>query len=191
MTDAETGTVVPSIAIIMLNGASSSGKSSIARALQRQLAAPWLTTSVDDLIGMMPAWMIDHPEGIRFGRDGTIAVGPGYQRLDAAWRYGVAAMARHGAPVIVDDVLLGGAEGKRAWDAVLGDLPVLWVGVTCAPPELRARERRRGDRVVGQAETQAAIVHRGITYDLVVDTTDTSADACAAQIRAKLMASDC
>ena len=180
--DLNDGMSVPDIAVVILNGASSSGTSTIARALQRQLPRPCLVTGVDHLVEMMPAWMMGHPDRLLFADDGSIAVGAGFRRLEAAWRCGVAAMARRDAPVIVDEVLLGGAAGQAAWRDALGDLPVLWVGVQCALPELLTRERRRGDRVTGQAETQAAIVHRGMAYDLIIDTTTASPDECAARI---------
>jgi chloramphenicol 3-O phosphotransferase len=49
------------VSVIVLNGGSSSGKSSIARFLQSLLAGPWLTLGVDTLIEAMPAslWGIE------------------------------------------------------------------------------------------------------------------------------------
>ena len=41
------------------------------------------------------------------------------------------------------------------------------------------RELARGDRVQGMAAKQAEPVHRGVVYDLEVDTTHTEALACA------------
>jgi chloramphenicol 3-O phosphotransferase len=41
------------------------------------------------------------------------------------------------------------------------------------------RERERGDRVVGASEKQSLLVHEGVHYDLVVDTTSNSADELA------------
>jgi len=47
------------------------------------------------------------------------------------------------------------------------------------------RERVRGDRAVGMARRQAETVHRGIAYDLVVDTTHaTPAQAAAIVVAA-------
>jgi chloramphenicol 3-O phosphotransferase len=39
---------------IVLNGGSSSGKSSLARSLQNRLGPTWLTLGVDDLIRALP-----------------------------------------------------------------------------------------------------------------------------------------
>ena len=46
------------------------------------------------------------------------------------------------------------------------------------------REIARGDRVTGMAAAQADLVHRGVFYDLQVDTTHTEALECARVIAA-------
>lgn len=51
---------------------------------------------------------------------------------------------------------------------------------------LEARERARGDRVLGRARGLAAVVHGFLDYDLVVDTGALSAEAAAAGILAAL-----
>ena len=172
--------------VIVLNGVSSSGKSSIARALQDRLTEPWLTLGTDDLIGATPGWLQDGIAGIAFEPDGRVVVGDEFARLDRAWGHGVAAMARAGAPVIVDEVLLGGAAGQDRWRAALDGIATLWVGVHCDPAVLAERERTRGDRVVGMAADQLPLVHAGVTYDLEVDTTHQSPEECAGRIVAVL-----
>ncbi|MFD5092889.1 chloramphenicol phosphotransferase CPT [Amycolatopsis thailandensis] len=174
--------------VIVLNGGSSSGKSAIARSLQTVLPEPWLTLGVDTLIDAMPA-SVD--EGIDFAADGGVSVGSGFRRLEDAWMTGVAAMARAGARVIIDDVFLGGAASQQRWragldGAGLDGLDVLWVGVRCDGAVAAAREAARGDRVVGMAETQAEVVHRGVVYDLEVDTGVKDALDCAREIAARI-----
>ena len=44
---------------------------------------------------------------------------------------------------------------------------------------------RAGDRVFGQAASQADVVHQGVVYDLQVDTTRTEALACARAVAAR------
>jgi chloramphenicol 3-O phosphotransferase len=46
----------------------------------------------------------------------------------------------------------------------LGALPVLWVGVRCDSAVVAGREIARGDRVAGQAASQADTVHQGVVY---------------------------
>ena len=49
------------------------------------------------------------------------------------------------------------------------------------------REIARGDRVQGMAASQAEMVHRGVVYDLEVDTAHTESLECARAIAAHLM----
>ncbi|MFE7193765.1 chloramphenicol phosphotransferase [Kitasatospora sp. NPDC057541] len=206
--------------MIVLNGGSSSGKSSIARRLQEVLPDPWLTLGVDTLIAALPAALRgsgggsaaaapgadgeagpgsgggpgdpdgpDGPPGIGGleDGDGTVSVGPAFAALDAAWTLGVAAMARAGARIVVDEVFLGTTASQRRWREALDGLDVLWVGVRCAPEVAAARERARGDRVAGMAAAQAEAVHRGVRYDLEVDTALQDAAACARLIAERVL----
>jgi chloramphenicol 3-O phosphotransferase len=170
--------------VIVLNGGSSSGKSGIARCLQAVLPDPWLAVGDDMLIQAMPAAMQASDAGIEFAADGGVSVGPGFRRLEAAWMDGVAAMARAGARVIVDEIFLGGALSQQRWQKALAGLDVLWVAVRCEPAVAAGRELARGDRVRGMAVSQAEVVHQGVVYDLEVDTTHTESLACARIIAA-------
>lgn len=165
--------------MIVLNGGSSSGKSGIARCLQAVLPEPWLAFGVDTLVDAMPVSMRASDAGIEFAPDGEVIVGPEFRTLETAWIEGIAAMARAGARVIVDEVFLGGAESQRRWQKALDGVGVLWVGVRCESEVAAAREVARGDRVTGMAASQADVVHRGVLYDLEVDTTRSESMECA------------
>jgi chloramphenicol 3-O phosphotransferase len=171
--------------VIVLNGGSSSGKSGIARCLQAVLPDPWLTVGTDILVQALPASMQASDAGIDFAADGRISVGPEFRTLEAAWMQGIAAMARAGARVILDEVFLGGAASQQRWQKALGGLDVLWVAVRCDSAVAVGREIARGDRIQGMAVSQAELVHRGVAYDLEVDTTHTEALACAWTIAAR------
>jgi chloramphenicol 3-O phosphotransferase len=170
--------------VIVLNGGSSSGKSTLARSLQAVLPDPWLTFGVDDFVASLPASLRASDDGIAFGSDGGVSVGPAFSALDAAWVTGIAAMAAAGAHVVVDEVFLGGPHSQNRWRKALGDLPVLWVGVRCDPATATAREAARGDRTIGMAALQAELVHQGVAYDLEVDTARSSPAECARIIAA-------
>ncbi|MFB9630461.1 chloramphenicol phosphotransferase CPT [Nonomuraea helvata] len=165
--------------VIVLNGGSSAGKSSIVRHLQAVLPQPWLAFGVDSLIEAMPASMQASDEGIEFASDGGVAVGPEFVALQAAWMEGIAAMVRAGARVVIDDVFLGGGASQQRWQRVFGGLDVLWVGVKCDSAVAAERESARGDRITGMAALQAEVVHEGVVYDVVVDTTETESLVCA------------
>lgn len=173
--------------MIVLNGGSSSGKSGIARCLQAVLPDPWLALGTDTLVDAMPAAMRASDTGIEFAPDGEVIVGPEFRTLEAAWIEGIAAMARAGARIIVDEVFLGGPASQRRWHDALHDLPVLWVGVHCDATVAAGRELARGDRPIGMAASQANTVHRGVTYDLEIDTSHTESIECARMIAARLV----
>jgi chloramphenicol 3-O phosphotransferase len=166
--------------VIVLNGGSSSGKSGIARCLQAALLPdPWLTFGVDTLFEAMPAALRASDEGIAFGPGGEVNTGGAFKALDEAWAQGIAAMARAGARIVVDEVFLGGPASQRRWRGALRGLEVLWVGVRCEAAVAAGRETARGDRVTGMAESQAELVHRGVEYDLEVDTARAESMDCA------------
>lgn len=168
--------------MIVLNGGSSAGKSEIVRHLQAVLPRPWLAFGVDSLIEAMPVSMRASSAGIEFADDGGIDVGPGFMALQTAWMRGIAAMAHAGAPVIIDDVFLGGAATQQRWRTALTGLTVLWTGVRCDSTVAAERERTRADRIPGMAVSQARIVHEGVHYDVEVDTTHTDSLTCAETI---------
>jgi chloramphenicol 3-O phosphotransferase len=182
--------------VIVLNGGSSSGTSTLARRLQSLLGATWLTVGVDDLIRALPGGEnVDQQissfvggglppgrlSGIEFAPDGSVTVDDAYRRSEGAWYQGLASMARCGTGII-DEVFLGGRASQERLSRALSDLAVLWVGVRCDAEVAEARERRRHDRVPGMARRQAEQVHQGVVYDLVVDTTSTNAVECAQTI---------
>ncbi|MGW0646489.1 MULTISPECIES: chloramphenicol phosphotransferase CPT [Streptomyces] len=169
--------------VIVLNGGSSSGKSGIARCLQAELPTPWLAAAIDTFVDSLPASLRSAGEGIEFAADGGVAIGEEFRRLETAWREGVAATVRAGAKVIIDDVFLGGPASQEPWRKALTGLNVLWVGVHCEGAVAEAREIARGDRPRGMAAAQAEKVHRGVSYDVEVDTTHMESLACARTIK--------
>ncbi|MET7454372.1 chloramphenicol phosphotransferase CPT [Streptomyces sp. NPDC005574] len=172
--------------VIVLNGGSSSGKSGISRSLQSVLPEPWLAYGIDSLIEAMPLPLQTAGEGIDIASDGVVNIGPVFRELEAAWMAGIAAMARAGARVVVDDVFLGGAASQRRWRDALEGLDVLWVGVRCDSEVAAARETDRGDRPEGMAASQAETVHSGVVYDLEVDTSRTASLDCARTIASQV-----
>ena len=168
--------------VIVLNGGSSSGKSSIARALQDVLPGVWLTFGTDALAEALPGRGADPRSGLVLEPDGTVTVRPEFRALEEIWYQGLAVMARRGALLILDEVFLAGGAGQERFRGLLGDLDVLWAGVHCDPRVAAGREAGRPDRVPGMAMAQAVVVHAGVVYDVEVDTTGCSPAACARRI---------
>ena len=74
---------------------------------------------------------------------------------------------------IVDDIFTtDDIAGLNECVRLLHDYPVLFVHVTCPLEELRRREKERGDRDIGQGESQLALLAPQDTYDIIVDTTN-------------------
>jgi chloramphenicol 3-O phosphotransferase len=163
--------------IIILNGVGSVGKTSTARALQEIASIPLLLISMDAFIDMLPARMLGHPDGLIFeprqddGRP-VIAIrsGPVVARLMRGMRGAIAEMATQGNDIIVDDVMIGAGEAD-AYRALLSRFDLYLVGLFAPLDVLERREQARGDRRSGLARWQYDRVHRGITYDLKLDTT--------------------
>jgi chloramphenicol 3-O phosphotransferase len=174
---------------ILLNGSTSAGKSSIARELLARLPEPYLHVGIDTIFPWCPPAWTGTAEGIelRAMPDGTIPVlvGPGGGRLLRAWRRMIRTGIDEGMRFVIDEVLLDAGD-LPDWRAVMAGRDLFLVGVHCELAELQRREIARGDRAVGQALWQHERVHGYGPYDLEVDTTATSAAACAATILSAL-----
>ncbi|WP_202873565.1 chloramphenicol phosphotransferase CPT family protein [Kribbella speibonae] len=162
--------------LIFLNGTSSSGKSSIAAELLGSLDGTWFHLAIDQF------------HRIRARREmpdeAFLSV---FQRTVLGFHRAVAGMASAGNDVVVDHIL---GEKWRLTDCltVFDGLPVLFVGVRCALPELERRERDRGNRTIGRAAVQFPIVHEHGVYDVEVESDRYTPAECAAQIRDRLEA---
>ena len=184
--------------MIVLNGGSSAGKSALARALQQALATddwPWVIFSWDDFVPRLPdRWRsVPGATGDR-AADGCsyrivrekplealLEVGEAGRRLLGAYHRSVAAVARSGINVIVEEVLITGTEWDD-WQAALDGLDVRWIGVRCDVDTAERRETERGDRYPGLARGTSSVTHIYPTYDLDVDTSARSPEALALQI---------
>jgi chloramphenicol 3-O phosphotransferase len=173
------------VTIIFLNGCTSSGKSSLAKALQETLSGLWLVSGIDAAIGMAPLRLHHHPDGFFFDTDeeGLVRLNFGVegQALLAAHRRAAAALAQRGVNLILDEVLAT-PDMRPLWLEALKDQEVWFVGVHCDLDELERREIARGDRRVGQARGQFGKVHQGMVYDINVDTTNTPTRGAVQQI---------
>jgi chloramphenicol 3-O phosphotransferase len=184
--------------IIILNGAPRCGKSSIARAVQERFDGVWVNLGVD-------AQNASLPERFRPG----IGLRPGGERpeiealvpmLYAALYDSIAAHSRSGLSVVTD---VGHHEGYSkplhllpGCARRLKGLPVLFVGVRCPAGVIMARRAAGGeglyltgtpdDPVPEPVRRWQEEVHIPGIYDLEVDTSLLSAEACAAEISSLL-----
>ncbi len=71
---------------------------------------------------------------------------------------------------------------KQRLANALEKISTLWIGVHCRLDIAVNREANRPDRITGMAASQASAVHRGVKYDLEIDTTDRTPSNCARDI---------
>jgi chloramphenicol 3-O phosphotransferase len=145
--------------IILLNGTSSSGKSSIAEELLDLLDPPHFHLSIDVFNAMRSK--------VKTSRLSESEVEEVLRRTRAGFHRAVAGMAHADNDIVMDYVF---SEPWRLYDClqVFNGLRVVFVGVRCQPAELEHRERQRGDRSVGTASSQIEIVHSYGGYDIEV-----------------------
>lgn len=166
--------------IILLNGASSSGKTSLVRALQEGLDLPLLDAGIDRFLWMLPKRYLHPPlwDDV-LGRANE--AGLTGQRLMSGMHHAIAALARAGNPVVADHVLVD-PRWVNECACLLCDLPAYLIAVRCPLAVLEQRERQRQDRTLGQARAQFDLVHAHGVYDLEVDTSLASPGQCAQQV---------
>lgn len=172
------------IQVIVLNGVSSVGKSSVAKAIQRLAHKPFLHVQMDDFLTMLPPRAIEHEDGLVLHRidSKTIDVRCGdiVVRALEGMRYAISAMACRGNHMIVDDVFFGGEDIE--YRRLLKQFDFRLVGLFAPLNVVRNRELARGDREIGLAQGQIERVHKGRTYDLEIDTSQAPPDSIAREI---------
>jgi chloramphenicol 3-O phosphotransferase len=155
--------------IILLNGTSSAGKTTIARTLQHTLEPRWLDLEFDLFVGMLT----DETPGSGSG-PGSDDLG---HWLADGWYRVVGGLAGAGFDVLVEDVIL-----EPYWlDAAIRNLSpfdVTFVAVRCPLQVAVQRETDRGDRDIGLVTRQFDSVHAGCSYDCEVNTSTMEAQAC-------------
>ena len=181
--------------ILLLNGTSSSGKTTLVRALQAALPELWLEMGIDRFAYALPGRVSGEPTWpllFPYVREDERSDGPFHiettalgNRFITGLHATAAALAEAGLNVIVDHVVL-----ERDWvDEMARDwagFDVLRVGVRCPLEIVLERERERKDRTLGQAEAQFDVVHRWMTYDVEVDTSVLGPAECVSRIVASL-----
>ena len=162
--------------VIFLNGTSSSGKTTIAKALQEKLTEPYMYVSIDNYFHMYPE---------RFFRPTSEQESKVLERIIPAVVSGlhrsVAALAQAGNNVLVDNLLQDEGSLEECVGLWVG-LDVLFVGVKCPLKITEQREKKRGDRTIGTARFQFELVHAHNIYDIEIDTSRLTVDECIGRI---------
>lgn len=162
--------------VLVLNGVSSSGKTTLAKAMQSVWSAPLHHVQLDAFRDMEPPGYWSGWETMDEGRVDLML-----RALCGAMYSAVREYSVHGQGVLLDAVL-DKRTVRRLLVERLVDLPVYLIGVHCNHNELTRREAERGDREIGTAAKQSGWIHRSMPYDYQVDTTDQGPLDLAAEV---------
>ena len=163
--------------LVILNGPSSAGKSSIAAELQQQLAAAGkdpVLLSIDDYMKIA--------ENEEIWEDDVFEIMPDMCR-------DLTEALREGRWVIVDHV----ATSERIWQALLDAAegrPVTSVRVSCSLETLQRREKERGNRFPGSAEASLKYLYPKEGYDLEINSEEKDPKTAAETIKNHILGAE-
>lgn len=156
--------------VILLNGPSSSGKSTLASMLQlaldEQRGEKYAIVSIDDFM--------------KLSTNETIYEDDVFEISGDMCREAIQALSNHSG-AIIDHVITS----HRIFDQMkqlLGGFKFLRVHVDCPLEVLLRREQARGDRCLGSAEASHTYLFPKEGYDLSVNTHTMTVQACVQQI---------
>ncbi|MFC1842851.1 hypothetical protein ACFLYU_04295 [Candidatus Dependentiae bacterium] len=185
--------------VIVLNGPSGSGKSSIQKEFQKLMMPNlWIKTGIDDLFDKpmpditpenMEFWQSSNPiRWVESSKDEagnsviTLFVGKQGERVAYAMNSAIADYAKNGCNVIVDYIAY-----KKVWfddlQEKLKDIKTYYVAVKIPLEVLEKREEARGTSPKGHARSHYFSVYLDKTYDLTVNSHNNCAKEIAQQIK--------
>lgn len=159
--------------IIVFNGVSSSGKSTLAKELAK-LLPNYFPFSIDDY-----DFVIERMENRENHR--LIPIETEY-----FYYQNVAMFANRGVNLILDQIIHDFTTLQTFYETLSG-YSILFVGVHCSEEELKRREELRGDRRIGLSTSQLEFVHKQEIYDVEVNTALQSISECARVIINRLV----
>ena len=161
--------------IIFLNGTSSAGKTTLAKALQEKLQEPYYFLSFDSIRGMIP-------DKYRRGDFGVDVAWKLFFNAASWFNHSIKLFSDMGFNTVVEYTFEKSHKTLEECVELLHEYPVLFVHVTCPAEELRRREKERGDRQPGLAENLLKNLEPQDTYDITADTHNNSTEECADKI---------
>ncbi len=156
--------------VILLNGPSSSGKSTLAKALQalieERMNENYAIVSIDDYLKFATDEAIYEDDV--FAISGTMC-----EKVLQVLEY---------SPGVIIDHVITSERIFRQLTAKLGQHRILFVHVTCPLKVLQKREQERKNRCLGSAEASTAYLFPKDGYDVTVDSHRMSPTECSGSI---------
>lgn len=149
--------------IILLNGASSAGKTTLCKKIRDIIPAPFIHFSLDFIMfdaDALPKNRSEPDLGITW-KQMRPNVFEGFYRC-------LPALLSAGNNLLVDIIIETENQKQRLLDLLKG-YDAFFVGVQCGLDVLQEREKLRGDRRLGDAELDFKTVHTFLNYDFEVD----------------------
>ena len=190
--------------IIILNGPSSVGKSSIQNALQIKSNQFFVRIGIDSFFdSLLPEPDISQLEiekkldqytnsgeyirGIRYQEDEEgnavvpLLIGPAGDRVMKGMHRAIAEYAKMGNYLVVDYILYKQEYLADLVESLKGQR-VIWVGVFAPLSVIEEREKQRNTSPVGHARSHYKSCHQNVKYDLKLDSTNSSPEESAEKI---------
>lgn len=194
----QTGTV------LILNGPSAAGKSSIQQSLQKLSKDHYLRIGIDTFFDALIAEPDleqfekerkfdqytpkgEYIRGIEMTEDDEghtlvpLKIGPAGDRIIHGMHKAIAAYANAGNHVIVDYILYKPSWREHLLESLEG-LNVVLIGVHADLETLEKREKSRNTSPAGHSRSHYNTVHEGMLYDLELNTAERSSEDCAKSI---------
>lgn len=195
--------------IILINGTSCSGKTTLSREIQAAARVPFIATGHDDFLPMFPGAYVGidkkvQPEIAEWPQPGNARSSLGYEvrvtkegdppefhfyagpagwRMLAGMHRAFATMAREGNNLVIADVMTE----VLLYDycAALKDIQTVYlIGINCPIEVLEHREATHANRTVGGARMQLEKMRHPGEYDFTVDSGRDTPGECARQVLA-------
>ena len=155
--------------ILLINGPSSAGKTTLAWGLQTNAPGYWYWLPFDYFLDAVPSQLWDDDES------------QGFRTAYNLYNGCVKLISDQGKDIIVDTVMYS-KDSLISFADVFHDYNVIMIKVICPVEELNRREIQRGDRDIGLAASQIKHMESKVNYDLIIDTHAHSLEECTRQI---------
>ncbi|CZF79500.1 Chloramphenicol 3-O phosphotransferase [Grimontia marina] len=166
--------------LIVLDGASGAGKTTLAKALQEQfLPENWLYFSIDTLVYSLPPSVFEHcnQENDWRSLDPNTLIKGAFSCVNALLEAG---------NKVIFDAVISTPQGALQMDLAFENHERLYVGLHCELTELERRTFDRGDRTIDEARHGFSTSPFHLKYDLELDSTSTPATELSTIIAATL-----